>query len=152
ECLTGHGSMDAWQRLTPDVSLVLLDLMMPGESGPAILRRMQMDPTLAKIPVIFMSGRADAATRIQCLAMGAHGFITKPFEAEALLARVRAMVAPAKDERPADGEDDPLAAALGLDPGTSGSGSLDALLAGASESTRQIVQGLLGERQALKRR
>ncbi len=153
DCLVAHDGDQAWQLLTPEVSLVLLDLMMPGESGPAILRRMQMDPILAKIPVIFVSGRSDAATRIQCLATGAQGFVVKPFEVEPLVAQVRSVLARSGDDTGLDLDDtDPLEAALGLEPGTSAAGSLDVLLGGGRASSAQLLQGLLAERQVLKRR
>jgi diguanylate cyclase (GGDEF)-like protein len=136
-CLVANDSDDAWRQLTPDVGLVLLDVMLPGESGPDILRRMQVDPTLAKIPVIFVSGRTDAATRIQCLAMGARAFIAKPFRASGLVDVVRAVLDGGDD---AVFENDPLASVLGDEP-------LDdpALPAG------DLVRSLLAERQRMRR-
>src|SRR4051794_19093054 len=59
-CLVARDGEAAWQVLSPDVSLVLLDIMMPGQNGPEILRRMRQDPMLADIPVIFVTGRTDA--------------------------------------------------------------------------------------------
>src|SRR5690554_848537 len=59
ECLVAPDGDSAWQVLSPDVSLVLLDIMMPGQNGPEILRRMRLDPMLADIPVIFVTGRSD---------------------------------------------------------------------------------------------
>jgi CheY-like chemotaxis protein len=48
-CLVARDGGAAWQVLSPDVSLVLLDIMMPGQNGPEILRRMRRDPMLADI-------------------------------------------------------------------------------------------------------
>ncbi len=112
-CLVANDSDDAWRQLTPDVALVLLDVMLPGESGPDILRRMQGDPTLAKIPVIFVSGRTDAMTRIQCLAMGARAFVGKPFHPNTLVDVVRSVLAGGDDTL---FEHDPLASVLGDEP------------------------------------
>lgn len=136
-CLVASDSDDAWRQLTPDIGLVLLDVMLPGESGPDILRRMQVDPTLAKIPVIFVSGRTDAATRIQCLAMGARAFIAKPFRASGLVDVVRAVLDGGDD---AVFENDPLASVLGDEP-----------LDDPELPAGDLVRSLLAERQRMRR-
>ncbi|HEV7730851.1 MAG TPA: diguanylate cyclase [Candidatus Binatia bacterium] len=136
-CLVARDSDDAWRQLTPEVALVLLDVMLPGESGPDILRRMQSDPTLAKIPVIFVSGRTDAATRIQCLAMGARAFIAKPFRATVLVDAVRSVLAGGDDDL---FDNDPLASVLGDEP-----------LDDPALPTGDLVRSLLAERQRMRR-
>ena len=91
-----------------------------GPERSEILRRMRLDPMLADIPVIFVTGRTDAATRIQCLAMGAVGFVVKPFHASDVLSQVRQAL-----ERPE------LRRGLGRGPGRSpGGGARDRVRAG----------------------
>lgn len=71
--------------------LVLLDLMLPGLSGEAVL------PQIEGIPVIVMSAKADIDTKVELLLEGAADYITKPFALKELLARiaVQLRVAPA---------------------------------------------------------
>ncbi|MBP0970407.1 MAG: response regulator transcription factor [Oscillospiraceae bacterium] len=62
--------------------LVLLDLMLPGLSGEALL------PKIREIPVIVVSAKADIADKVGLLRGGAADYITKPFEMQELLARI----------------------------------------------------------------
>jgi DNA-binding response OmpR family regulator len=91
ECLIAHDCAQAWAALgAQSVDLVLFDVMMPGETGPAFLRRMQCEPAFAALPVVFITARTDPATEIQCLAMGAVGFLTKPVSVRRLVIAVEA--------------------------------------------------------------
>lgn len=63
--------------------LVLLDLMMPGLSGEKVL------PKIKNIPVIVMSARADIDSKVSLLLDGAADYVTKPFNTEELLARIK---------------------------------------------------------------
>ncbi len=67
-------------QIKPD--LVLLDLMLPGLSGEALL------PKIREIPVIVVSAKADIADKVGLLRGGAADYITKPFEMQELLARI----------------------------------------------------------------
>jgi DNA-binding NtrC family response regulator len=69
--------------------LILLDVMMPDTDGLAVCRELKADPDLRDIPVIFITGRTEAATRIEGFAAGGVDYIVKPFEAAEVLARVR---------------------------------------------------------------
>lgn len=72
--------------------LVLLDVMLPDLDGFDILLRMRQHPSLKAVPVIMMTGLATREAVIKGLAGGADGYITKPFEADALLEAVRTVV------------------------------------------------------------
>jgi CheY-like chemotaxis protein len=72
-----------WLRTNPPPTLILLDLELPGISGAAFRARQLCDPRLAPVPVIIVSGRADAARQAQELA--ATDYIAKPFTTEELL-------------------------------------------------------------------
>ena len=149
-CLVARDSEGAWQLLSPEVSLVLLDIMMPGENGPEVLRRMRLDPMLAQIPVVFVTARSDAATRIQCLAMGGQGFVVKPFRSAQLLATVRSVIEGERvdGDRPADLLD-PLESALGLESDAGVPSGLE-LRNSAGMFDPDMIQGLLAERQATR--
>jgi two-component system, OmpR family, response regulator len=94
-------------RKTPAPDLVLLDVMLPEVDGFDILLRMRQHPALKAVPVIMMTGLATREAVIKGLAGGADGYITKPFEADALLEAVRTVVG-----LTGEGATD----ALGLDP------------------------------------
>ncbi len=66
-------------------SMVLLDLMLPGLSGEAILQQLGPDRTL---PVLIISATGDQHTKVSVLRMGADDYITKPFDVEEVSARI----------------------------------------------------------------
>ncbi|MCW5892711.1 MAG: diguanylate cyclase [bacterium] len=134
-CDVAASGEEAWHKLASDTALVLLDIELPGESGPDVLRRLQADPTLAKIPVVFSSSRSDAATRIQCLAMGARAFLAKPVATVDLVVAVTEVLA----RDPEDPNDDPLADVLG-----------DEIMDVRGVPANDLVRSLLAERQRLR--
>ena len=74
--------------LTNVYDLVVLDLVMPGLDGHAVLRRiLERKPSQ---PVLILSALNDTASKVSCLERGAEDYISKPFSLEELLARVRA--------------------------------------------------------------
>lgn len=75
-------------RARPD--LVLLDLMLPGLGGEAVL------PQLRGIPVIVVSARADVGDKVALLLGGAADYVTKPFDSRELLARIAVQLRPAE--------------------------------------------------------
>ncbi|MCC5984015.1 MAG: response regulator [Rhodobacteraceae bacterium] len=88
---TGAGAVDLIRDMRPD--LVLLDVMLPEVSGYEICQSVRADPELAHIPILMMTARGSAMERRKGLAMGATGFITKPFELKALREEVRRILA-----------------------------------------------------------
>jgi len=69
--------------------LILLDIMMPGIDGYEVCRRMKKDPRLTDIPVIFLTAKADTDSLSKAFEVGGLDYITKPFHANELLARVK---------------------------------------------------------------
>lgn len=69
--------------------LILLDWMMPVMDGPEACRRLKADPTTADIPVIFLTAKSQEKEIAGGLALGACGYLTKPFDALTLGAKVR---------------------------------------------------------------
>ncbi len=79
--------MDRIRQTRPD--LVLLDVMLPEVSGYQIVQDVRADPDLAGVRVLMMTARGSVVERRKGLALGADGFIAKPFE----LAELRAEMA-----------------------------------------------------------
>jgi signal transduction histidine kinase len=69
--------------------LILLDIQMPKLDGFETCRRLQANPVTSKIPVIFMTALGDADNKVKGLSLGAVDYITKPFDQEEVLARVK---------------------------------------------------------------
>jgi FixJ family two-component response regulator len=77
--------------LTTAVSCILLDIKMPGLSGPELQERLAAQG--AAPPIVFLSGHGDIATSVRAIKAGAEDFLTKPVSTEALLAAVGRAVA-----------------------------------------------------------
>jgi DNA-binding response OmpR family regulator len=95
----GQAALDAIRRHRPD--LVLSDVMMPGLDGFGLLRAIRSDPSLRDMAVILLSARAGEEARAEGLDAGADDYLTKPFSARELLARVGANLAMARMRREA---------------------------------------------------
>lgn len=87
---SGAEGIEAARLERPDV--ILLDVIMPSMDGPAALQRLKAEPATASIPVIFMSG-AEGSEVARYAALGAAGWIAKPFDPMKLPAQVRDIVA-----------------------------------------------------------
>ena len=74
----------------PDV--ILLDWMLPGESGLSLARRWRADARTKVVPIIMLTARGDEADRVAGLDAGADDYIAKPFSTKELLARIRAVL------------------------------------------------------------
>jgi phosphoserine phosphatase RsbU/P len=72
---------------SPDI--ILLDVMMPEESGFETCTRLKADPATADIPILFVSAQDGVKDRVNGLYLGAVDYISKPYQAEEVLARVR---------------------------------------------------------------
>ena len=81
-------AMDAWLAGN-STDLVILDLMLPGEDGLSIARRLQSDH---KLPIVMISARGEELDRIVGLEVGADDYLPKPFNPRELLARIRAVL------------------------------------------------------------
>ncbi len=74
----------------PDV--ILLDWMLPGESGVALARRWRQHERTKAVPIIMLTARVEESDKVQGLDAGADDYITKPFSTQELLARIRAVL------------------------------------------------------------
>lgn len=78
------------RALADDVDLVLLDVMLPQMSGLEVVRRLKEERPL--LPVLMVTARGDRYDKVSGLDLGADDYITKPFEIEEVLARIRAFL------------------------------------------------------------
>ena len=85
---TGDRAIDFLKREKPD--LVLLDILLPGQDGIEICRRLKSDPTLNNTPVVFLTALGSEADRVLGLEIGADDYIVKPFSVRELCARIKA--------------------------------------------------------------
>ncbi len=98
--LTSHGysvtsassGPEALEKVTAEQpDLVLLDIQMPGMNGYEVCRRLRADPATQFLPVVMITS-SDTEVRVNALEADADDFITKPFDQQELLARVRSLV------------------------------------------------------------
>jgi len=90
ECASSEEATASLARALPD--LVLLDLMLPGTDGFAFCRGLRSTERTAKVPVIMVTARDEDADIVAGLEVGADDYVTKPFSARILSARVRAVL------------------------------------------------------------
>jgi signal transduction histidine kinase len=83
----GESALTQVEYAPPD--LILLDVMMPGIDGFETCRRLQSNPATMDIPIIFMTALSDSVDKVKGLSLGAVDYITKPFQQDEVLARIR---------------------------------------------------------------
>ncbi|MBQ5317059.1 MAG: response regulator transcription factor [Oscillospiraceae bacterium] len=89
ECFAGSKEFcQAMAKAVPD--LILLDIMLPGDDGLTILKKLRDDPVTSKIPVIIISAKTTELDRVKGLDLGADDYLCKPFGVMELVSRVRA--------------------------------------------------------------
>ena len=81
---------------TPD--LILLDWMLPGQSGIDFARRLRRDVNTRAIPVIMVTARGEQEDKVRALKLAADDYVTKPFAPEELVARIEAVLRRARPE------------------------------------------------------
>ena len=91
EVMTAASGEEALERLQHGPDLILLDVQMPGLDGYEVCRRVRADPQTAYLPIVMITSSDDEA-RVNGLEAGADDFVTKPFDQQELLARVRSLV------------------------------------------------------------
>jgi DNA-binding response OmpR family regulator len=101
---SGVQGLQAARRRPP--ALVLLDVIMPGMDGYAVCREMRADPLLTEVPIVFLTAKSKDEDKITGFRVGADDYLTKPFNVDELLLRVRAVLR--RTQRPV-----PSAPALG---------------------------------------
>ncbi len=95
--------------------LILLDWMLPGESGLTLAKRWRSHPRTKLVPIIMLTARSDEADRVAGLDAGADDYMAKPFSTKEMLARVRAVL---RRRAPEQAEGGFAIGGLALDVGT----------------------------------
>jgi two-component system OmpR family response regulator len=91
----GQAMQNLIDSFAPD--LVILDLMLPGEDGLSLCRKLR---AASRLPILMLTARGDDMDRIIGLEMGADDYLPKPFNPRELLARIRSILRRAEDHEP----------------------------------------------------
>lgn len=86
----GDSAQREIDAVLPDV--ILLDWMLPGQSGLALARKWRADSRTKSVPIIMLTARGDEPDKVAGLDAGADDYMTKPFSTQELLARIRAVL------------------------------------------------------------
>jgi two-component system, OmpR family, phosphate regulon response regulator PhoB len=86
----GQAAQREIDAVLPEV--ILLDWMLPGESGATLARRWRQHERTKSVPILMLTARSDESDKVQGLDAGADDYITKPFSTQELLARIRAVL------------------------------------------------------------
>ena len=109
----GEAAQRALDAALPDA--ILLDWMLPGQSGLQLARQWRADRRTQAIPILMLTARGDEPDKVAGLDAGADDYITKPFSTQELLARIRAVL---RRRAPGQGDDSITIGALELDAAT----------------------------------
>ncbi|HPX00023.1 MAG TPA: response regulator transcription factor, partial [Sedimentibacter sp.] len=87
--IANNGREGFEQGKSPDIDLIILDLMLPGLSGIEVCRRLRQT---SDVPIIMLTAKDDISDKVTGLDIGADDYMTKPFAVEELLARIRVLL------------------------------------------------------------
>jgi CheY-like chemotaxis protein len=90
EARDGVQALDEVDRFAPDV--IILDLNLPGLDGYGVLAQLRSRPATRDIPVMVLTAKGDEDNEVRVFELGADDFVTKPFRARALTARLEAVI------------------------------------------------------------
>ena len=86
----GFTALEIAEKVVPN--LIILDLMLPRLDGTEVCKRLKADERLREIPIIMLTAKAEEADKVRGLETGADDYVTKPFSAKELMARVKAHI------------------------------------------------------------
>ena len=109
----GTAAQRELDAVLPDV--ILLDWMLPGQSGLELARKWRAHPRTRAVPILMLTARGDEPDKVAGLDAGADDYITKPFSTQELLARIRAVL---RRRAPEHGGESVSIGSLHLDPAT----------------------------------
>lgn len=102
------------RKLIPDI--VILDVVMPGMDGYTVCREMRADPALADVPILFLTAKIKDEDKIAGFNAGADDYLSKPFNIDELILRVRAILRRSQRARLSTPAETPVAKADSLPP------------------------------------
>lgn len=94
----GQEALDILQKTHPD--LILCDWMMPVMDGKELCRRVKSDKQTASIPFILLTAKQSVETKVEGLSVGADDYVTKPFNLEVLILRMRKLIELSRNTKP----------------------------------------------------
>jgi diguanylate cyclase (GGDEF)-like protein len=103
---SGEMALETIQVAKPD--LVLLDVRMPEMDGYEVCQRLKANPATRDIPIIFLSASNDTDDKVQAFNVGGADYVTKPFQAEEVLARVRHQITIVRQQQQLMAQNDQL--------------------------------------------
>lgn len=109
----GEAAQRELDAVLPDV--ILLDWMLPGQSGLMLARKWRQDPRVKPVPILMLTARGDESDKVAGLDAGADDYITKPFSTQEMMARIRSVLRRRTPERV---DDNVSVAGLSLDGGS----------------------------------
>ena len=95
----GAEAMARLRHFGASISCVLLDLLMPGMDGFAVLKKMQSNTELRTIPVIVVTGDEERSTLLKAMELGAAEYVQKPVDIDIIRMRVQSVISKAENER-----------------------------------------------------
>ena len=104
EPITAYDGKEALTKLhtTPDIALMILDIMMPEMSGIEVMKEVRKD---SQIPILILSAKTGDMDKIQGLISGADDYVTKPFNPLEVMARVKSLLRRSQDQVTDDAPD-----------------------------------------------
>ena len=106
DVLRADNSETAWSLIRESLpAMAIVDWMLPGKSGIALIRMLRADPATCDLPVIMLTARSDEHDKVLALESGADDYITKPFSPREMLARIHTILrrlAPKATSNPID--------------------------------------------------
>ncbi len=89
---TAENAEDAFRRLAEEKpELILMDVVMPGQNGFQLTRAISRDPQYSGIPIMMCTSKNQETDRVWGMRQGARDYITKPVDAEELMAKIKAL-------------------------------------------------------------
>jgi DNA-binding response OmpR family regulator len=90
--ITAYNGQEALQKISPEIDLILLDVMMPQLDGIEICKRLRENPKTRDISIIFLTARNSEIDEIKGLEAGGDDYISKPISIKRLLARINSVL------------------------------------------------------------
>ncbi len=90
--LTAHDGDEALAKATPDISCIVLDVMLPGMNGFEIARRLRGRVETEKIPILFLTAKTEEMDELEGLTAGGDTYLKKPVSPQVVLANIRAVM------------------------------------------------------------